>query len=151
MPCWAVKDQQKTTVEAHEKLVTSIQTQIDRINRMDDVLYEDRLAGDITADKYKEKHEQFIKQKAELTEQLNGTAVSTTGHRLDQRLVLLELSQKASEIYATKTSEQKRLIISNLFSKLTLKDGILSVSYTKFAEVIAQNVLETNTIMEASK
>ena len=146
-----VKDQQKITIEAHEKLVTSIQTQIDRINRMDDVLYEDRLAGDITADKYKEKHEQFIKQKTELTEQLNETAVSSTGYRLDERLVLLELSQKASEIYATKTSEQKRLIISNLFSKLTLKDGTLSVSYTKFAEVIAQNVLETNTIMEASK
>jgi hypothetical protein len=34
---------------------------------------------------------------------------------------------------------------------LTLKDGILSVSYTKFAEVIARNVLETNKIMETAK
>lgn len=145
-----VKSQQQTTIEAHEKFVASIQIQIDRISRMDDVLYEDKLSGDITQEKYKEKHEQFMKQKAELIEQLNSVDASSS-HRLDQQLVLLELSQKAAEIYAHKQPEQKRLIISNLFSKLTLKDGVLSVSYTKFAEAIAQNVLETNIIMEIAK
>jgi site-specific DNA recombinase len=145
-----VKSQQQTTVEAREKYIKSIEIQLDRIGRMDDVLYDDKLAGDITQEKYKEKHGQFMKQKTELAEQLKGVDASSS-HRLDQQLVLLELSQKAAEIYANKQPEQKRLIISNLFSKLTLKDGIISVSYTKFAEVIARNVLETNIIMETAK
>ncbi len=65
--------------------------------------------------------------------------------------IVFDLSQKAAEIYAHKRPEQKRLIISSLFSKLTLKGGIPSGSYTKFAEAIAQGVLEINIIIETAK
>jgi hypothetical protein len=66
-------------------------------------------------------------------------------------LVILELSQKAAVLYAKKTPEQKRLIISKLFEKLTLKGGVLSVKYSKFAEAIASNVQTTKELMEEQK
>ena len=80
-----------------------------------------------------------------------GSIDKSAGHRLERKFAILELSQKAAQIYAEKAPEQKRLIISKLFSKLTLKSGILSVSYTDFAQVLAENVIETRNIMEDAK
>ncbi len=42
-------------------------------------------------------------------------------------------------------------MISKLFEELTLKGGMLSVKYTTFAQAIAENVQETNKIMEDQK
>ena len=146
----AMHGQYRDTIENRERLVASIQTQIDRIKRMDDGLYDDKLSGEITKGKYEEKHEQFINQKTELNEQL-AKLDKSHGKQLEQRLVILELSQKASQIYRQKTPEQKRLILSKLFTKLTLKDGVLSVKYTNFAKAIAEKVLETRNLMEVTK
>ncbi|MEK7152515.1 MAG: recombinase family protein, partial [Patescibacteria group bacterium] len=58
-----VRAQNQRSMDDRQRLIASTQLQIDRISRMDDVLYDDKLAGDITQDKYKEKHEGFVKQK----------------------------------------------------------------------------------------
>jgi len=145
-----IRSQYKESVEAREQLTASIKVQIDRITHMDDVLYEDKLAGDITPDKYKEKHDRFMREKAELEERL-AQAGSVSDKSLGQRLIILELSQKAAQIYADKTPDQKRLIISKLFRKLTLKEGELHVEYTNFSKVIAQKVLETEKILKEAK
>lgn len=144
----AMRKQHQESIENRERLIKSINTQIERIERMEEGLYDDKLAGDITPEKYKEKHEQFVNQKAELSDQLSKMDVSLS-QRLEQRLVILELSQNAAQIYANKTADQKRLIISKLFANLTLKDGSLSVNYSKFADAIAERVQKTRNLMEA--
>lgn len=77
--------------------------------------------------------------------------VTSIGLQLEHHLVILELSQKAAELYAKKTAEQKRLIISKLFEKLTIKGGSLSVKYSKFSHAIADKVQKTHKLMEAQK
>ncbi len=57
-----MREQHKTSIEQRDKMIQSIQIQIDRIGRMDDGLYDDKLSGDISQDKYKEKHEGFVTQ-----------------------------------------------------------------------------------------
>jgi site-specific DNA recombinase len=146
----AVRAQNQTTIDSHERLIASLQQQIDRISRMDDILYDDKLSGEITPSKYKEKHDIFVVQKAELLTQLDSVD-KTTSHRLERKFAILELSQNAAQIYAQKAPEQKRLIISKLFSKLTLKEGILSVSYTDFAQALSEKVFETRNVMEDAK
>jgi len=106
------------------------------------------LAGEITKDRYEEKHSQLMSQKTDIQNQLDSLDVSM-GFRLEQALVLLELSQKAADLYVKKTPEQKRLIISKLFADLTLKGGSISVKYSKFAETIAGKVEKTRKLMEA--
>lgn len=136
------------TIENREQLAASLQAQIDRISRMDDTLYDDKLSGEITKGKYEEKHTQLVSQKQALNEQLAGLEVSNS-KRLEECLVLLELSQKAPDLYQYKTPEQKRLILSKLFNKLTLTNGTLSVSMTYFANAIAEKVQITRNLMEA--
>ena len=142
----AMREEHKQSIEAREKLVVSIQTQIDRFSRMEDALYDDKIAGEISQQKYEEKRESFAVQKSELEERLNKIDKSF-GQKLEQRLIILELSQKASKLYTKKTPEQKRLIISKLFNNLTYEDGFVSVEYTPFARAIAERVELTKNLM----
>jgi site-specific DNA recombinase len=146
----AMREQYRDRIEERERMVAALQSQLKRIVTMDETLYDDKLSGEITKERYEDKHGQFVSQKAQIEEQLN-TIDASLSERLEQRLVILELSQKAAVLYAKKTPEQKRLIISKLFEKLTLKGGVLSVKYSKFAEAIASNVQTTKELMEEQK
>ncbi len=142
-----MRKEHQDDIEKREKLAASVQLQIERIQRMDDSLYDDKLAGEITSERYRDKHEQLMTQKDELSEQLVKIDIGS-GYRLEQRLVLLELTQKASILYAKKSPEQKRLIITKLFKNLAYHDGFVSVKYTNFARAVAEKVQETHKIME---
>lgn len=146
----AMRNQYKDIIENREQQEAAIKTQLDRISRMEDSLYDDKLSGDITLVKYAEKQEQLTIQKTELNERLAQLNVSQS-KQLERRLVVLELSQKAAQIYRKKAPEQKRLLISKLFANLTIKGGILSVKYTNFANAIAEKVQETVKLMEVTK
>jgi hypothetical protein len=142
----AMRQRHKDNIEGSTRIATSIQTQIDRLNRMDINLYDDKLAGEVTAERYEQKHIELMTEKSQLEEKLS-TIDQSLGILLEQKLVLFELSQKAAEIYTKKTPDQKRLIITKLFQKLTYTDDIVSVSYTNFSRAIAQNVLKTNNLL----
>ena len=142
----SMREQQYGDIEEKERLWDSVRIQMERITRMDDHLYDDKLAGEISQEKYEAKHAEFGKQKTELQQQLSGIDKSF-GNRLDQTLVLLELSQRAAEIYAERTPQQKRLIITKLFENITVEGDSLSVEYTEFTRVIAHNVVETKKLI----
>jgi len=146
----SMRQRHKDNIESSTRLATSIKAQIDRINRMDANLYDDKLAGEVTAERYEQKHGELMSEKALLEERL-GTIDQSLGLLLEQKLVLLELSQKAAELYPKKTPVQKRLIITKLFQKLTYTDDVVSVSYTNFSRAIAQNVLKTNDLLGGKK
>lgn len=136
--------------EEKERLWDSVKLQIERIERMDDRLYDDKLAGEISQEKYEAKHGEFREQKAKLQGQLQAIDKSA-GNRLDQTLVLLELSQRAAEIYAERSPQQKRLIITKLFQNMILEGDSLSVGYTDFTGIIARNVVETKKLIGGTK
>lgn len=146
----AMRSQHQENIEEKEKIWSSIKQQIDRLSRMDESLYEDKLAGDISQIKYAEKHEEFAKQKEDLERQM-ALIDRSFGNRLDYTLVLLELSQKAAEIYPKKAPSQKRLIITKLFKNITFDNNLLSVEFTNFTQAIANNVTETRKIIGGQK
>lgn len=145
-----MRERRRDEIEERERIVASLQRRIARINTMDEMLYDDKLSGDISKERFDEKHQQFMAQKAEMEEQLSNIDTNI-GLQLEHYLVILELSQKAAELCAKKTAEQKRLIISKLFEKLTIKGGSLSVKYSKFSHAIADKVQKTHKLMEAQK
>jgi hypothetical protein len=146
----AMRRSHKEDAEDRQKMAASIQTQIDRIKRMDDSLYEDKLAGDITPGQYAEKHQRFNEEVTRLQSKLSKLGQSFT-QQLERNLAILKLSQKAAKLYQEKSADQKRLIISLLFGDLTLRGGELIVTYTKLTEAIADKVCKTYKIMEATK
>lgn len=143
-----LRQNHKNDTEDRRMAAASIQMQIDRIKRMDDSLYEDKLAGDITLEQYSEKHERFTNELKELNSKLIKNDKAFT-RRLEQNLYIFKLSQKAADIYRSKTPDQKRLIITLLFGELTLEGGTLTATYTKLTGAIAAKVCNTRKIMEA--
>lgn len=137
----------KTTTQSHEDSLESINKQIDRLVRMDSDLYDDKLAGDITKDVYQTKHTSFMEQLNELRSKQGTLENKVNKNDLPQRLALLKLTQRAAELYQTRTIEQKRVILTKLFTSFTYRDGSVSVTYSKFASVIANKTLKTKEIL----
>jgi site-specific DNA recombinase len=139
----------KHHIELEERAVQkqSLEGQITRVQRMDEMLYDDKLAGTIIQERYEVKHEQFVNEITVLNSRLKELN-ELLSLRTMQRIGILELTQKAAEIYDSKPPEQKRLIISKLFSDVRLKSGAVSVTYTKLVEMIAQNLINTHKLLE---
>ena len=100
----AMRQHHANDIEGRQRLASSIQTQISRIERMDETLYDDKLSGEISKEKYEQKHQQFAAQKDALERELSKID-TTASQNLDQKLVLLELTQKAAELYPRKSPE----------------------------------------------
>jgi len=145
-----MRENHQDSSESNDKLANSIQAQIERLSRMDDNLYDDKLAGEITSDRYTQKHGALVVEKTILEERL-GKIDYLGAKQLEQKLVLLELSQKAAQVYSQKLPEQKRTIITKLFGKLVYSNGAVSVTYTNFSRAIAQNVKLTHQIIGGAK
>lgn len=139
-----------TDINTREEAVSSLRFKIERIERMEDVLYDDKLSGCITQEKYAEKHEHFQTEKAELEEELKLLDVSRE-LQFEYGMTILELSQKAAKIYSQKTPEQKRIILSELFHSMTVNGAAISVTYTKLADAIAQKTAEADDDFETPK
>jgi DNA invertase Pin-like site-specific DNA recombinase len=137
----------ETSSQAHLDTLESINKQIDRLTRMDSDLYDDKLAGDITKEVYQTKHATFMEQLNELRAKQGAVEDKVNKNDLPQRLALLKLTQKAAKLYQTRTIDQKRVILTKLFSSFTYRDGVVSVTYSKFASVIANKTLKTKEIL----
>ncbi|MBP6037833.1 MAG: hypothetical protein KA604_00650, partial [Candidatus Saccharimonas sp.] len=61
--------------------------------------------------------------------------------------VFTKLSQKAAELYDTRSINQKRVIITKLFQNITFEQGFVSVKYKELAQVIANKSLKTREIL----
>ena len=147
---WVTKrleTKRETTSQTHEDSLQGINRQIDRLMRMDSDLYDDKLAGDITKDVYQAKHTGFLEQLGELRSKQSTLEGKVNKNDLPQRLALLKLTQMAAKLYQTRTIEQKRVILTKLFSSFTYSDGVVSVKYSKFAAVIDNKTLKTKEIL----
>ncbi len=56
-------------------------------------------------------------------------------------------AHRPAKLYQTRTIDQKRVILTKLFSSFTYSDGAVSVKYSKFASVIANKTLKTKEIL----
>ena len=146
----ALRSRQQENVANREDVIVALQGKIARIERMEETLYDDKLAGLIVPEKYLTKRQQLIQEKNELTDQLDRLDESSA-LQAEYGIALLELSQKAATIYPNKTIEQKRLILSEMFHSITASGNVVSVKLTKLAEVIAEKVQETNDKMGGLK
>jgi site-specific DNA recombinase len=141
--------QQENTTD-REEVIATLQSKIARVERMEETLYDDKLSGLISPEKYLTKRQQLIQEKNELDDQLSRLDESSE-LRTEYGMTLLELSQKAAKIYANKPAEQKRLIMSEMFHSSSASGNVVSVKLTKLAQAIAEKSQETNDKLNGPK
>lgn len=104
-----------------QKMLNELGAQIARMKTMESNLYDDRLAGFITKEKYEEKRRQFARQATEIAERTAMLSESQNARlAVDQEL---QSDNQIIDLYFKSTPNQKRIIISIIFKKIVAKEG----------------------------
>ena len=112
-----------------QKMIAEISTKVRRMKRMEENLYDDRLAGFISKEKYAQKREQIEKQTVELAERLTMLREAQSTSNLPKQESLSD--DPIVDLYLKSTPTQKRIMLSALFKEIYVKDGVLSFTFRK--------------------
>ena len=141
----SLRTRYQNDVDVEAQAAAALEQKLNRLKRMDSELYDDKLAGEISKDIYAQKHELFKAEMKLLQDQQVGLGEAQR-LRFDHGLSILELAQRAPELYARKTPDEKRRIITELFQSITVKEDSVSVTNTALTRIIANNNLKTGLI-----
>lgn len=142
-----LRDDFTTVINDREQAVKSINQRIARIKAMDEMLYDDKLSGEVSVGRYKEKHEAFQQEIRDLKSKIGGIDEEYKDKYLEG-ISLIELSQTAKAQFLDQNIDvdEKRSILTKLFASITHDNGFLSVKYTKLAQAIAHKSGQTRRI-----
>ena len=121
-----------------------------RLSSQLDVLYDDRLAGYISLEKYQAKSKQIEAELESLDSQLSDSGAEAQ-KEIDGRISIVELSQKAPEIYAQGDTHLKRQVIGALFEGIETDGPEVKVKLTKLADLITNNVRSSKRAVREAK
>jgi len=135
-----------------EEAQKALDERMERIKRMDDMLYDDKLTGLISGERYQSKHDSFISEINDLQKQKGGISQEYEKKYMNG-ISEIELSQDAKRLFADEntSNDDKRIILTKLFEKISLKDNSVSVTYTKLTQAIARNSGKTREILGYAK
>lgn len=134
-------------VDDRETAERAVKERIARLKRMDEILYDDKLAGEVSVERYQAKHEAFASEIKDLADKLGGISQEYKDKYMDG-ISIIELSQDAKRQFTDETidNDDKRTILTKLFENMTLKDNFVSVKYTKLAQAIARKSAKSREI-----
>src|SRR5690606_2261368 len=90
----------------------------------------------ITATMYDTRQKELLQNEADTKAAIN-SADSIANRQFEHGMKVLEISQSASSVFPTRSPEQKRIILSQLFSNLSLDGPFLVVKPTELVDAIA--------------
>ncbi|MGH7157361.1 MAG: hypothetical protein ACREGG_04615, partial [Candidatus Saccharimonadales bacterium] len=119
--------------------VAQLRAEHDRKKRQLDILYQDRLSERITPERYDGLSKSIMQEQAELEANM-ATMSDRSRNQLKTGIDVLEKSQQAAVVYATKTPADKRKLLGELFTNLTLDGTELHATYNPYSLAISKRV-----------
>ena len=132
-----LKENHQNKINNRDETIAALRLKIERISRMDEELYDDKLSGEISKERYLPKHEQLMADKQAALAELDKVD-SADSEQNQKSMTILELSQNAATIYEKRSNDERREILIELFSKMTANGNSVSVTLTDFARSIMQ-------------
>ena len=96
---------------------------------MEENLYDDRLAGFVSKERYDEKRQQLASKAMEMSKRL--AMLREAQDATVSVEAVPEYDNPIVGLFAKGTPHQKRIIMSLLFKKITYKNGVLSLHLSK--------------------
>lgn len=148
----ALKESHASKIDYHTKSVDEINRTIAIATRRLDAIYEDKIDKKISPEFYNRKFLEYAKEKDDAMELLKKTEDGSTKY-YQAGFALHELASRASEIYNSPkaTTEDKRLLLSKIFSNLLLNDCEIKPDYTLAFEFLKEWVPVLNNTFEPLK
>jgi hypothetical protein len=126
-------------MEAHTALKKQLQDRNKQLTRRMDLMYEDRLDSRISVHQYDKMYNEASNEQKIIDKKLEDFEEDYLSI-LERGINILDLSQKAAQIYKSKPDDDRKALIRDLFSNLRLNGSLLEVEYTPLVNAIAKKV-----------
>lgn len=145
----ALKESHISEIETHSTSVNEITKSMDTAQRRLEAIYEDKIDGKITPEFYTRKFAEYTKDKEDAVESLKKLNEGNTKY-YEAGFAIHELASRAKDIYNSEkaTTEDKRLLLSKVFSNLTMGDSNIAPEYTLAFEFLTKWVPILNNTFE---
>ncbi|MBK6766748.1 MAG: recombinase family protein [bacterium] len=120
----------------HDEAVKALQSRHRQLQSRLDAMYEDKLDGAVTAEYFERKAKEWRAEQASILRKIEKHQNANTNYA-DLGIRLLELAQRASELYGEQTNSEKRRLIECVVSNSFYKDGVITPVYRKPFDIIA--------------
>lgn len=145
----ALKESHAVEINLYEAKRKALQEQFERLQGRLERLYVDKLDQEISAEFYERKSKEYTAEKDGVFTQLQNLNESNTQY-YEAGFAIHELALKAKDIYSHPNTpiEKKRLLLSHIFSNLTLKDRVITANYTLAFEFLSNWIPKLNSTFE---
>ncbi len=145
----ALKESHGGEIEYHTNSVNEINRRIDTAQRRLEAIYEDKIDGKIPPEFYSRKFTEYTKEKEDATASLKKLNEGNTKY-YEAGYAIHELASKASDIYKSinATTEDKRLLLSKIFSNLSLNPNEIKPDYTLAFQFLKEWMPRVNNTFE---
>ncbi|MDD3940571.1 MAG: recombinase family protein [Candidatus Pacebacteria bacterium] len=145
----ALKETHADEIKYYTNSVNSINKIIAIAQHRIEAIYEDKIDGKITPEFYSRKLEEYSKQKEEANDKLKKLNDGNTKY-YQAGFALHELALRAGDIYKSPraTTEDKRLLLSKIFSNLTLNADTITPNYTSAFQFLTKWIPILNNTFE---
>ena len=121
--------------DARERVVGA-QTRLERLGKLINAAYEDKLEGRIDDDFFQAKRAEWERQRAEAADEI--TRLTTVSAKtLDTAIEVFKLANRAYDLMISREPREQRRLLDVLFSNSTLAEGALSVTWRKPFDLLA--------------
>lgn len=116
-----IKQDHAQEIEYKESTLKGLNDRYNMLQRRIDTLYNDRLDQKITNEFWEKKNKEILDEQSDIQEQVKKLK-SEEAKYFEIWLNILDLARRAREIYEKRSPEQRRILLSHIFSNLVLID-----------------------------
>jgi len=132
----ALKESHGDEKRYHDKMISNLQSQYQKLQSRIDAMYIDKLDGKIDQGNYDHKSEEWRREQANVLRKIDRHQEANRLY-LDEGLQILELAQNAVSLYEKQEMKEKRRILDFVFSNSSWKQGKLIPNYRKPFDLLA--------------
>jgi hypothetical protein len=125
----------------HKLQVTSLRRRYEMLQTYMDKAYDDKLAGELTPEEWREKNERWRREREETYTKMQALD-SMKDEYIENGVLLIELAQRSEILYKEATSEERRQLIEIISSNRVLRDGTIEIIYRKPFDLLAASTSE---------
>ena len=132
-----LREEHQTKSQDHKERITSLLTRDKMLERYIDHAYEDKLAGQISEELWRQKNQQWLAERENVRREIQANDNSKQDY-IENGVLLIELAQRTEHIYKTANSDVKRKLVQIVSSNHVLRNGNIEFDYTKPFDVLAK-------------
>ena len=132
-----LKESRRMIVDEQAQKLATLRTRFDRLGRLIDKAYEDKLDGRIDAGFFTRKRNEWEMERAELQGEMQRLAL-VDARTLDTALRLFELANRAYDLYIRQEPSQQRILLDLVTSNCKLFEDRVETTYRKPFDILAE-------------